>query len=238
MKLKPVFVTAALFFTFISAQEKPDSTHSLKAGSWALQFGISNNFTLSNFNGSTFSGKYHLTDQSAIRLSITANGQNGEVENIESARNKNNKVEGSYPIDNYNVSIKPVYIFYPSNSNNFNFYFGAGPLFNLSSYKSGNSYAGFNADTLYSKNNSRNKRDGFEIGFTGLAGVEYFVTSYFSIHAEYSASLTYQIQKQEYAEETIYMYEKNNPRVYYSNNKSKLWKFYPGSVLFGLSVYL
>ncbi|MEO6693917.1 MAG: hypothetical protein ABIY50_10990, partial [Ignavibacteria bacterium] len=55
--------------------DKIDSTNrvhdtSLKKGSWALQFGISNKFTLNEFDGASFSIKRHNTSTTAIRLVI------------------------------------------------------------------------------------------------------------------------------------------------------------------------
>ena len=66
---------------------KPDddttnSKNSLENSKWALQFGISDNLTLSNFNGATLSVKRQFSDQSALRLSFK--GKYNSVENDQS----------------------------------------------------------------------------------------------------------------------------------------------------------
>ncbi|NLT50263.1 MAG: outer membrane beta-barrel protein [Ignavibacteria bacterium] len=239
MNLKPVFVTAALFFTFIYAQGKTDSTHSLKAGSWALQFGISNNFTLSNFNGSTFSGKYHLTDNSAIRVGLTLSGQTGDRDQSSSTKyNPSASNEQSKPFEDYNLTLKTAYLFYPNNDKQIKLYFGAGPILGWSKYEVSGTDNNYQNDTLNNSLTEKITRNNLQVGLNGILGAEYFLTSYLSVHAEYSATFAYQIQKQKNSGERIYIYDKNNPQITESDIKQTSWGFYSGSVLFGLSVYL
>lgn len=56
-----------------------DSTYLDKLnGKFALQFQITSNFTLSHFQGTTFSGKYHFDNRSAIRVGVSTQINNSE----------------------------------------------------------------------------------------------------------------------------------------------------------------
>ena len=66
-------------FCLTQAQEQTVETSSLKPGAWALEFGISSNFTLVSFQGASISAKYHTSATNAWQAGITINGntQNG-----------------------------------------------------------------------------------------------------------------------------------------------------------------
>ena len=76
--LKATSLTLISLFLFgafsTQAQEQAAEINSLKAGVWALQFGISSNFTLSSFQGTTISAKYQTSTTNAWRAGITLNG--------------------------------------------------------------------------------------------------------------------------------------------------------------------
>jgi hypothetical protein len=79
------------------AQNEPSENNSLKEGVWAMQFGISSNFTLTSFQGSTLALKYQLSDRDAIRGGITINGStsNGNSSSSESIADTNYEGSGS-----------------------------------------------------------------------------------------------------------------------------------------------
>ena len=52
-------------------------------GKYALQFQISENFNLSSFQGTTFSGKYNFSSRDAVRLGLSINF--GDAEGDKSA---------------------------------------------------------------------------------------------------------------------------------------------------------
>jgi hypothetical protein len=49
-------------------------------GKYALQFQISDNFKLTNFQGTTFSGKYHFGCRNAVRVGLSVNLSNTDSE--------------------------------------------------------------------------------------------------------------------------------------------------------------
>ncbi len=52
--------------------DSTDADNSIAEGVWALQFSISNNFTLTPFKGTMLSAKYHLSTTNAIRFGVYA----------------------------------------------------------------------------------------------------------------------------------------------------------------------
>ena len=71
-------IISFLFLGTLNAQESQNSDttfiNSLKPGTWSVQFGISSNFTLTNYNGYNISLKRHSTDRQAWRLGIQLYG--------------------------------------------------------------------------------------------------------------------------------------------------------------------
>jgi hypothetical protein len=69
-----------LTLVFFSQMNSPgvaqnqEANHSLERSTWSLQFQISNNFTLSSFQGSVISAKYHFSKQRAFRFGSAISG--------------------------------------------------------------------------------------------------------------------------------------------------------------------
>ena len=53
-------------FCLTQAQEQTVETSSLKPGAWALEFGISSNFTLVSFQGASISAQHHTSATNAL----------------------------------------------------------------------------------------------------------------------------------------------------------------------------
>lgn len=141
-----------------SSQVRPNS---LQADKWALQFQISNNFTLASFEGATISIKKQTSPQNALRLGLTV---------YSSASWANS---GNY--DNENIVAYFNWIYYPTKNTEVNPFYGFGPL--MSYYRSHASDG-----SLYSN---------WGAGMIGLLGVEWFLNRSISTTAEYSTSASY-----------------------------------------------
>jgi hypothetical protein len=70
-----IYFFSLLFFILTLTNTTSAQTSYLDSldGKYALQFQISENFTLSDFQGAILSGKYHLGKRSAIRLGLSIN---------------------------------------------------------------------------------------------------------------------------------------------------------------------
>ena len=71
-----LLVTLSFFNAPAFAADNTDSEkqNSLVAGSWSLQFRITDNFQLSSFQGATISAKRHFSEGRAIRFGMSLNG--------------------------------------------------------------------------------------------------------------------------------------------------------------------
>ncbi len=81
-----LFLAVVLSFSSVLAQT-PDSTkpvrpNALKAGAWALQFQITQDFTLNAFQGLLLSAKNHFTNRSAIRFGVGFSATSSDVDNL------------------------------------------------------------------------------------------------------------------------------------------------------------
>lgn len=146
-----------------------DSTqNSLKQGKFALQFQLQGSFTLKPFQGSSFSGKYHLSDFSALRLGFSIYNSvdvDKTINDIDT--NKSNSFE---------FLINAEYIYYLSIVDDMCLFTGGGISYGRDIYR-------------YAKNWP--EQDSWEVGLSALIGVEWFVKKNISLSGEYSLILNY-----------------------------------------------
>jgi len=195
-------------YSFLKAAE--DTTYnknSLENGKWALQFGISDNLTLSNFNGATLSVKRQLSDKSALRLSFKGNYKWVGYDNF-----------NFYVYEYLLFTADLLYMYYLNPSDLINIYGYAG--------------AGYSREYLYDNGYIRDGyRNTFEysIGPSIGAGAEYFVFKSMSVFAEYN--FDFRFGKKDFYENGII--SSANP-IYKTLNINE---FIYDNVKFGLSVY-
>ncbi len=179
-----VNVVAVLCFIFtvnVFAQtgeaQESKQVNSLKKGNWAIQFQINDNFSLSSFQGSSISAKYHFSNKKALRFGLTLSGgfsdKNGDVL-IESSTN------------NQNIGISTQYTIYPAVNKEVNFFFGFGPNVVL---------VHTNTESKYQNTQTNIEDTHWSIGVSGIVGVEWFVKRSISFLAEYSSSFNYNSDK-------------------------------------------
>jgi hypothetical protein len=243
VKLISVFLISMIVYFCSQAQDISSERNSLKAGAWAIQFGITSNFTLTSFQGTTLSMKYQLSDRDAIRGGITINGStsNGNNSTSESMADTNNAGSGSgtNSADGANVSFVIEYLRYVNPSGPVHFYLGIGPSVSYS-YSHSSTYNSnlMNIDPEISEQSTnRSNSHQWGIGVIGVAGVEWFACQWLSIRAEYSDGIQYQWRSTTSTNDNSYT---NN---YYTNSHidnsgtTEGWSVSSSGVSFGLSVY-
>jgi hypothetical protein len=198
-----------------AAQETPSH---MVGGAWALQFRISNNFTLDTFRGTVVSLKRHYSPNTALRLGLTANVQSGE-----NTLNFSD-VDTSFAFDENTDAVSGrldfQYLHYANPESRVSLFLGTGPFVQYSRGK-------------YKSNRPEDRLERLDkswgAGVSGVLGVEWSASSVVGIHAEYGVSAGYV-----HTDRT----EERDYRDYSTLQKGHSWQLSGSSVLFGLSVYL
>lgn len=186
-------------------------------GAWALQFRISENFTLSTFKGSVVSLKRHYSPSTAIRLGVSV-----------SALTRDDALSTTYPdttvdydrdTDNTYGKLDLQYLHYTNPGSGVSLYLGTGPFVQY----------GKSTETEAGPDNRRVRtQKTWSAGATGVLGAEWSLSSVVGIHAEYGVSAGYT--------HNTYSDERESPD-YSGSQKGHTWSVAGSSVLFGLSVY-
>lgn len=180
MKTFIQFTLPLILLLFISSStvfaQNLEPKHSLTEDARALQFSITENFTLSSFEGDVFSYKWHSSDDRANRLSL------GMQNRFKKETDPDADVDLSKDA-NINLSLNYSRIHYSDIDNDIKFYFGYGPgVHFIHNYRTSTT------------GNTRNTGGG--ASFRGLTGVQLFFHQSMSLHAEYEASLRANFMKE------------------------------------------
>jgi len=224
------FLLMAFSYLYSQDTNSTDSskTNPLQEGAWAVQFQISNNFTLQSFGGANISLKRHFTPNSAVRLSVSISGRSTRINDDQYKDDFNSVViDGISNDDIFSINLNPQYLFYFNPNKNPVVYFGIGPYVNYQTNttdQQSNSY-----DTLYTSSKTNRVSDQFSIGIKGVFGIEIFLNDFLSIHSEYTSSAYYNYRKSSniYSTQPIQKRIQEYDAIYFEGN----------GVLFGLSVY-
>ncbi len=204
--------------------------NSLKEGSWALMFGIDQNFRLTTLNGFTLSIKKHTSDAHAFRLglSVSYDNQDGTGDNREDTTRSTYERAGY----NYTVALYPSYYIYIEPKADVNFYVGIGLYGKYerqkSDYVQTYNYRNDNYEDRYIKD------EAFEYGINTNLGVEFFPIRSFSVFAEYSLAFGYSKSQ---TNEDIYTYRTEGVIHSISSDVGKKYSLNNQGVAFGLCVY-
>jgi hypothetical protein len=248
LKSTPLYLIALLILGINSthAQEQTTETNSLKPGAWALQFGISNNFTLSSFQGATISAKYQSSATNAWRAGVTINASSGNNTSLQSPIQDDtisNLSSSNGSSTTESVSLKVQYIWYVNMEGMTHFYTGVGPLIAYNHYYNNQQSSGssnYSSNNEWNIQNSSTTSNSWSVGASAAAGVEYFPVHVFSLHAEYGASLAYQQQKAEATSRSANNYSNYSNAISTGTNTSSSshgWALNNANLSFGLSVY-
>ncbi len=187
-----------LAFTFNSFAQDDNEQINL-TGKWALQFQITENFTLSNFDGMAFSGKFHFTDNSAIRTGVDFSTYSSDSEYSNESVLPDTSIfsDESMERGETNIRINLQYLHYANLSNSISMFIGAG--------------VSFLGSPAYQRNvNNENNLEKISFSNSGygadlIIGVEWFVRSNIGISAEYNSGYLYRKSKT-----TFTLYEEDN----------------------------
>jgi hypothetical protein len=143
---------------------------SLAAGSWALQFGVSQNFTLQAFEGSVISGQYHFTRSTALRVGVDGSFSHSKRGD-----------PSEYSSKSLDFDLRVEYLVYLNPDRDVLFYVGGGPAFEYRFYRNQDSRSSTSSKYL-------------TYGAGVRVGAEWFAVSWLSLHAEYGVRAGYQRQ--------------------------------------------
>lgn len=208
--------TGAILFLFVllftpcpTSYAQSEDTQTPPSDRWALQFQITNNFTLGSFQGTLLSAKKQLSERKAFRIGVDLRSSyrdesvDGSVADVQ-AEDRNAQ----------HVFLDAQFITYPISGDVIAAYWGAGPRVGFSRQVDDREVAKIIEWT-------------FAGGIGGVLGVEWFVRPRISLTAEYGAELTYErrVRDQDFNE---------GGTLERTENAIMLA---PRSVLFGISVY-
>lgn len=215
---------------FSLTQQDNEIKNSLRDGSSSLQFQITNNFNLGSFQGLMFSGKRHISDNSAIRLGIGMNFL--QAENDYTLRNI--PIDTTISLSNrsddvMNIDISVLYVSYINLKSKVNFYLGAGPFVSIFKTESA-------AETRYENfgttSNRDWKRSEWSIGGLAVIGTEWFVDEKISLLAEYGVHF----YKKFGYEESMDKHSESTNNLKWTNEMTS-FNINPSTVKLGVSLY-
>lgn len=183
VKTTLVSLFVVLFF-HTNSHAQIDSANAALSGKWALQFQIKNNFTLDNFQGSAFSGKFHFNNHSAIRVGVDLSTYSTKEEySHEENMPDTTLFENSAQSGENNIKINIQYLYYNNINNSISMFLGVGVNHTMR--------------PIYNREiNNENQLGKTSINITGygvdlIFGVEWFVRNNIGISAEYNSGYSY-----------------------------------------------
>lgn len=165
-------------------------------GKFALQFQITDNFTLSDFQGTIFSGKYHFSKRDAIRLGLMLEFADSELESEISRLDTIDTDEAKEDLSSIGFTINAQYIRYLTITDDIALFLGTGPFVNFFDNTSeriinyeGNEYL------------RKSTRTGYTIGLDMLIGTEWWFHKQMSLSAEYGLKLSYRSSEDNFSDD-------------------------------------
>lgn len=221
MKAKTFLVSALLCaFAVSTGAYAQENTEILKN---SVQFQVSDNFSIKNFDGYTFSYKYRFGPSSAFRVGAGVSGYS----NGDEKKSGYNDIWESIDQDDcigYNIRIAMQYLKTVGSINNVEFYVGIGPQFSYAqetvSYKDTYDPYGY-----IPERKTRTTKCGADV----LGGVECPVSKSISIFGEYGLEFSYTWYKYTYT-------SPNKSRTYKSEQTQDTFSAALGNARLGVSV--
>jgi hypothetical protein len=157
------------------ATDSEAAKEALKKGSWSLQFGVSQNFTLTQFQGATISVKRHYSPNSALRAGITTNLSHNVQKDL--------RTKSEVDVNEFGINVSMEYLHYFTPGRRVTAFVGSGPYFGLNLRTQEVPPTGNDGYHLTYKE--------WSLGANLLFGAEWFVTHGIALFAEYDISLGY-----------------------------------------------
>jgi len=153
---------------------------------FALQFQITRDFQLTDFQGTIFSGKYHFSRRDAIRLGLSLNFGDSEHKSDYSGIDSVflNNFNGDE--NRFSITINSQYIRYFSLAENIALFGGVGPAF---TFRSRDEELKKSEDGTVEFRNTNSTE--YSIGCDIILGGEWWFHKQLSLSAEYGANFSY-----------------------------------------------
>jgi len=216
--------------------EKSEKMESFEFETYSLQFRITSNFTLSQFQGSLLSFKYHFNNQNAIRFGVGLRAQNwSDLEEQDRIAEDSSYYSVEHDNNSVSLDITTQWLHYFRPKNVIKVYLGAGPLLfydlNKTDAKNLDTLNNSQVYTLYSKVD----RKQYGIGISTAYGVEWFFHNHMSLLAEYGFEIYY--YQLTYETELIRLWPEAPDIVEKRKSKENGWVLNSSSLKFGISIY-
>lgn len=216
---------------FVSSARADSDSSAACCGKQAVQFQISDDFTLKGFNGSLIAYQRFLTKDRAFRLAATVNLDSDDIDETRTYTDAD--IEGSSEMSewDYDVRLQGQLLFYRGDGP-VRLYYGTGPFFGYArSHREYTFYYLHDGGIEYSFRVTNDRS--WKLGLVGTLGLEWAINEHLAVHAEYKATGYYTSSKQE--EQRIS--SPNDDSDYLNVRESSSPEFDSNGVLFGLSVY-
>ena len=234
-------ICLVLILTFIQAvyaqeDEKPEKPESFQFEKYSFQFRITNNFSLTQFQGSLLSFKYHFNNNHAIRFGLGLGNRGWSSEDKVEYYGVDSSyvlIESDNSSNDLDLTTQWLYYFKPQKV--IKLYIGAGPLIFYSRGKTDTK----NIDTLYQAQGSiydyRIDRKRYGFGISTVYGIEWFFHKQMSLLGEYGFEIYYYNDK--YETERLRLLPGTANSIEKRKTKENGWILNSSAVKFGLSVY-
>ncbi|GMR25468.1 MAG: hypothetical protein BMS9Abin39_0768 [Ignavibacteria bacterium] len=189
LKIYFAFLFASLIFVSTGFSQSTSYLDSLD-GKFALQFQINENFSLSNFQGTTLSGKYHFSARDAVRLGLSLSFSDSDGEVSSNALDTINVITNTIDNSSYGITVNTQYIRYIKGTDDISFFAGGGPFIDYSTSTSNGEIREKQPVEKY-----KSTRDSYSLGMNLLLGVEWWFHKYMSLSAEYGMKFMYRYRK-------------------------------------------
>jgi len=163
---------------------------------FALQFQITDNFTLSDFQGTILSGKYHFSKRDAIRLGLMLEFADYELESEISRLDTIDTDESKENASSIGFTINAQYIRYLTITNNIALFCGTGPFINFFDNTSERIITLEGIEYL-----RKSTRTGYTVGLDILIGTEWWFHKQMSLSAEYGLKFSYRSSEDNYSDD-------------------------------------
>lgn len=185
MKISFSFLFASLIFVTTGFSQSTSYLDSLD-GKFALQFQINSYFKLSDFQGSTLSGKYHFSTRDAVRLGLSLSFSDSDGEFSTNEIDTINAITNTIDNSSFGITVNTQYIRYIKGTDDISFFAGGGPFISYSTSTSNGELRQKDPVEKYKRTD-----DSYSLGVDLLLGVEWWFHKYMSLSAEYGMKFMY-----------------------------------------------
>lgn len=180
-----------LLFGFIfSSSSLSQNTSYLDSldGRYALQFQITANFSLTNFQGTILSGKYHFNKRDAIRLGLSIELDDSDAEVEHNIRDTVNTETFNNERNSFGFTVNTQYLRYITGIDNIFLFGGGGPFVH---YFSSTSNGEVPTEDETETETFEYSSDIYYLGVNMILGVEWWFHKSMSLSAEYGMEFRY-----------------------------------------------